>query len=149
MPSSTSSPAPTGALVHHSPWEINRRVISALFLREMLTRYGRNNIGFLWLFIEPILFTLVVVGIRTITRSAYQGTIPMIAFAVTGWPSAMLWRNMPSRCMGALKANRTLLVHRQVQVVDIFVTRILLEQMATTTSFIVVSLGLFAAGWLM
>jgi ABC-2 type transport system permease protein/capsular polysaccharide transport system permease protein len=96
-----------------------------------------------------MLFTLVVVGIRTITRSAYDGSIPMIAFAVTGWPSAMLWRNMPSRCMGALKANRTLLVHRQVKVVDIFITRILLEQMATTTSFIVISLGLFAAGWLM
>jgi ABC-2 type transport system permease protein/capsular polysaccharide transport system permease protein len=96
-----------------------------------------------------MLFTLVVVGIRTITRSAYDGSIPMIAFAVTGWPSAMLWRNMPSRCMGALKANRTLLVHRQVKVVDIFITRILLEQMATTTSFIAISLGLFAAGWLM
>lgn len=149
MPSSTSSAAPTGALVNHSPWAINRRVISALFLREMLTRYGRNNLGFLWLFIEPMLFTLVVVGIRTITRSAYDGSIPMIAFAVTGWPSAMLWRNMPSRCMGALKANRTLLVHRQVKVVDIFITRILLEQMATTTSFIAISLGLFAAGWLM
>jgi ABC-type polysaccharide/polyol phosphate export permease len=146
---SNSSQRPTGALVHHSPWEINRRVISALFLREMLTRYGRNNIGFLWLFVEPMLFTLVVVGIRSVTRSIYEGTIPMVAFAVTGWPSAMLWRNMPSRCMGALKSNRSLLHHRQVRIVDIYITRILLEQMATTTSFIVVSLILFAAGWLM
>src|ERR1700760_4694257 len=104
---SSGSRRPTGALVHDSPWEINRRVISALFLREMLTRYGRNNIGFLWLFVEPILFTLVVVGIRSVTRSIYEGSIPMVAFAVTGWPSAMLWRNMPSRCMGALKSNRS------------------------------------------
>lgn len=147
MPSSTSQ-RPTGALVHHSPWEINRRVISALFLREMLTRYGRNNIGFLWLFVEPMLFTLVVVGIRSATRSIYEGSIPMVAFAVTGWPSAMLWRNMPSRCMGALKSNRSLLHHRQVRIVDIFITRILLEEMATTTSFIVVGIILFAAGWL-
>ncbi len=147
MPSS-SSPRPTGALVHHSPWEINRRVIGALFLREMLTRYGRNNIGFLWLFVEPMLFTLVVVLIRSGTKDFYEGAIPMVAFAVTGWPSMMLWRNMPSRCMGALKSNRSLLHHRQVKIIDIYISRILLEQMATTTSLIIVSFILLALGWL-
>lgn len=147
MPNS-SSPRPTGALVHHSPWEINRRVISALFLREMLTRYGRNNIGFLWLFVEPMLFTLIVVMIRSGTKTFYQGSIPAVAFAVTGWPSMMLWRNMPSRCMGALKSNRPLLHHRQVKVIDIYISRIILEEMATTTSLIIVSFILFSVGWL-
>lgn len=72
----------------------------------------------------------------------------MVAFAVTGWPSAMLWRTMPSRCMGALKSNRPLLHHRQVRIFDIYLTRILLEVMATTTSFVVVAFVLFAGGWL-
>jgi ABC-type polysaccharide/polyol phosphate export permease len=147
MPSS-SAQRPTGALVHHSPWQINRRVISALFLREMLTRYGRNNIGFLWLFVEPMIFTLIVVAIRSGTKDFYQGSIPMVAFAVTGWPSMMLWRNMPSRCMGALKSNRSLLHHRQVKIIDIYIARILLEQMATTTSLIIVSFILLSLGWL-
>ena len=88
MRSNGPSHAPTGALVHHSPWAIHRRVVGALILREMLTRYGRNNIGFLWLFVEPIMFTLIVVGIRSATSSIYQGSIPMVAFAITGWPSA-------------------------------------------------------------
>ena len=26
-------------------------------MREIITRYGRNNIGFLWLFVEPLLLT--------------------------------------------------------------------------------------------
>ena len=39
-------------------WRVERRVIWALMLREMMTRYGRHNIGFLWLFAEPMLFTL-------------------------------------------------------------------------------------------
>ena len=30
---------------------VQRRVIGALFMREALTRYGRHNIGFLWLFV--------------------------------------------------------------------------------------------------
>ena len=35
-------------------WKIQRRVVWALTLREILTRYGRHNIGFLWLFAEPM-----------------------------------------------------------------------------------------------
>jgi hypothetical protein len=34
------------------------RVLYALLARELLTRYGRHNIGFVWLFAEPMLFTL-------------------------------------------------------------------------------------------
>ena len=29
------------------------RVTHALILRELLTRYGRHNGGFLWIFLEP------------------------------------------------------------------------------------------------
>lgn len=32
---------------------VQARVIRALVARELLTRYGRNNIGFLWVFVEP------------------------------------------------------------------------------------------------
>jgi ABC-2 type transport system permease protein/capsular polysaccharide transport system permease protein len=140
--------ASTGGLLNDGPWKIQRRVIGALLLREMLTRYGRNNIGFLWLFLEPMLFTLVVVLIRSRLRDFYEGSIPMIAFAITGWPSLMLWRNMPNRLMGALKSNRALLHHRQVTIMDIYLSRLLLEQMATTTSVILVGLILYSAGWL-
>ena len=37
---------------------VQGRVLVALLLREMLTRYGRHNIGFLWVFVEPMIFTL-------------------------------------------------------------------------------------------
>ena len=40
---------------------IQKRVIGALLIREIITRYGRNNIGFLWLFVEPLLLTLFIV----------------------------------------------------------------------------------------
>jgi ABC-2 type transport system permease protein/capsular polysaccharide transport system permease protein len=114
----------------------------------MLTRYGRNNIGFLWLFVEPMLFTTIIVLIRSSTRSFYVGSIPMVAFAVTGWPSLMLWRNMPNRLLGALKSNRALLHHRQVTIMDIYLSRLVLEQMATTTSVILVAFILYSIGWL-
>src|SRR5688572_33156248 len=92
----------TGALLHESGWTINRRVIGALLIREMLTRYGRNNIGFLWLFVEPMLFTLVLTAFWTATRSIHGSAIPIVAFALTGYLSLILWRNMPNRCIAAL-----------------------------------------------
>ena len=42
---------------------IQRRVISALLKREIITRYGRNNIGFMWLFVEPLVMTLIMLGV--------------------------------------------------------------------------------------
>jgi ABC-2 type transport system permease protein/capsular polysaccharide transport system permease protein len=40
--------------LRHS-FEIQRRVIGALLMREVITRFGRHNIGFLWLFVEPMI----------------------------------------------------------------------------------------------
>ena len=42
----------------------------------MLTRYGRNNIGFLWLFVEPMLITLVLAIVWTATRAIHGSDIP-------------------------------------------------------------------------
>ena len=47
---------------------IQKRVISALLMREILTRYGRHNIGFLWLFAEPMIFTVGVTVLWNITN---------------------------------------------------------------------------------
>ena len=147
MPNNEFAP-PTGALLRDSSWTINRRVIGALFLREMLTRYGRNNIGFLWLFLEPMLFTLVITAFWTATRQIHGSAIPIVAFALTGYSSLLMWRNMPGRLAGAIKSNMTLLYHRQVTVTDVYAARILLEFMATSTSFVVLALVLWAMDWL-
>ena len=147
MPNS-SSPPNTCALLKNSSWAIHRRVIGALLVREMLTRYGRNNIGFLWLFVEPAVFVLLVTVIWTAIRDIHVSNLPIVAFAVTGYTSLLLWRNAVSRCIGAVKSNRALLFHRQVTILDIFTARILLELIAVSTALVGLSLALYAFGWL-
>jgi len=129
-------------------WAIQRRVIWALLLRESLTRYGRHNIGFLWLFVEPMLFTLGVTAIWTALGSVHGSSLPIVAFAMTGYSTVLLWRNMPSRCVGALDPNLSLLYHRNVKVLDIFVARLLLEAAGATISFVVLSIFFIGIGWL-
>jgi len=144
-------------------WAIQRRVIWALILREILTRYGRHNIGFLWLFAEPMLFTLGVTAIWTAAKAVHGSNLPIVAFAITGYSSVLLWRNMPSRCVGAIAPNLGLLYHRNVRPFDIYVARLILEAAGAGMSFVFLVLffhfiGLLdlpedvlqvAAGWLM
>ena len=85
--------------------QIQLKVIGALFMREILTRHGRHNIGFLWILAEPMMFTLGVTGIWTLTGSHHGSTIPIVAFAVTGYSTVMLWRNMPARAVDAVIPN--------------------------------------------
>lgn len=121
-------------------WTIQKRIISALFLRELLTRYGRHNIGFLWLFVEPMFFTLGVTALWYFVQAHHGSDFPIAVFALTGYSSVLMWRSMPSRCTGAINSNFSLMYHRNVKVVDIYVSRLLLEIVGTTMSFVVLSL---------
>lgn len=123
-------------------------VLKALLLREVLTRYGRHNIGFLWLFVEPMLFTLGVSALWTIAGLHKLSDLPIVTFALTGYSTVLLWRNMPSRCVAALAPNSALMFHRNVRIIDIYVARIALEAIGATTSFILLSLFFVGVGWI-
>lgn len=127
---------------------VQRRVVFALLMREVMTRFGRHNLGFLWLFFEPMLFTLGVTALWTATKAVHGSTLAIVPFAVTGYSSVLLWRNMPSRCIGAVDPNRTLLYHRNVRVLDIYIARLLLEIMGATMSFGTLTLFFSGIGWM-
>jgi ABC-type polysaccharide/polyol phosphate export permease len=130
-------------------WGIQRRVIGALLMREVLTRFGRHNIGFLWLFVEPMMFTLGVTALWTLSQAAHGSSLPIVAFALTGYSSVLLWRNMPARCIGAIPPNLSLLYHRNVKVIDIYAARLLLEIAGATMSFAILGCLFWSIGWLL
>jgi ABC-type polysaccharide/polyol phosphate export permease len=129
-------------------WAVERRIIRALFLREVITRYGRHNIGFLWLFVEPMMFTLGITALWTATGANHGSNLPIVPFAITGYSAVLLWRNMPSRCIGSVQPNLSLMYHRNVKILDIFASRLALEGMGATTSFLVLSLLFIFIGWM-
>lgn len=133
--------------LRHS-FAVQRRVIGALMMREILTRYGRDNLGFMWLFVEPMIFTLGVASLWAATGMHHGSSMPIIAFAITGYSSVLLWRNCASRCSMAILPNMNLLYHRNVKVMDFFLTRILLEFAGATTSFLILSFVFIAAEWM-
>src|SRR5450631_4545119 len=97
---------------------IQRRVLHALMMREIITRFGRENLGVLWLVGEPMLFTLGVAALWTISEIHHGSGMPIVAFAVTGYSSVLMWRNSATRSTGAVSQNKPLLFHRNVQIID-------------------------------
>lgn len=142
---------------------IQARVVHALLLRELITRFGRRNLGVLWLVAEPMMFTLGVAALWTAMGAHRGSNLPIVAFAITGYSSVLLWRNTVSHCVNAIHQNLNLLYHRNVRVLDVFAARILLEVAGASASFAVLTalfIGVEAmaapddplkvlAGWLM
>jgi capsular polysaccharide transport system permease protein len=137
-----STPSLMGSL------SIQYRVLHALLMREIITRFGRENLGVLWLVAEPMLFTLGVTTLWTALGLHRGSPIPIVAFAVTGYSSVLMWRNSASRAGSAVEQNKSLLFHRNVQVIDVLMTRIALEIGGATASFIVLSLLFIFVGWM-
>lgn len=127
---------------------IQMRVIRALLMREVITRYGRHNVGVLWLVGEPMIFTLGVAALWSAAGMSHGTGLPIIAFAITGYSSVLMWRNSVSRASSAIQHNLNLLYHRNVQVIDVFITRIVIEMAGATGSFIVLGLFFTLGGWI-
>jgi ABC-type polysaccharide/polyol phosphate export permease len=123
------------------------RIVWALMLREVLTRYGRHNIGFLWLFIEPMIFTLGVTALWSLSGLSHGSNLPITAFALTGYSTVLLWRNMPARCILSVSANLPLMYHRSVRPIDILFSRLGLEIAGATMSFLFLSLMFILGEW--
>lgn len=142
---------------------IQSRVIHALLMREVITRYGREGLGMLWFFLEPLVLTLVVTIIWYYLHLNKISSFPVVAFAFTGFSALQLWRNAANRAAKALEPNQGLLTHRNVKLMDVFVARIFLEWAGATAAFLILGLtfaiigvialpedmGYVLAGWLL
>ena len=127
---------------------IQNRTLHALMMREVITRFGRDNLGALWLFAEPMVFTLGITALWTAAGMNHGSSLPIVAFAVTGYSSVLLWRNCANRSLGAIEANLPLLFHRNVKVIDVFLTRIVLEIAGATASFAILATFFTSIGWM-
>ncbi len=127
---------------------VQRRVIHALLMREIITRFGRENLGVLWLIGEPMLFTLGIVTLWTLSGMRHGNSVVSVAsFAITGYSSVLLWRNAANRSVGVVEQNRALLYHRTVRVLDTLATRIIVELLGATGSFIILVTIFGFFGW--
>lgn len=129
-----------------SGWRIQRRVVGALMMRELITRFGRENIGFLWIMAEPLLFAVLVgIGWRWMKGPEEHG-VSVIAFIATGYIPLTLFRNSVSRSVRVFTVNSSLLYHRQIKLLDFIMVRVLIEVTGAMMAYIFVAALLIGFG---
>jgi capsular polysaccharide transport system permease protein len=100
---------------------VQKRVVGALFMREFMTRWGRRNLGFAWLFAEPLVFAFPVITMWSMIRSPFEHSLPMIAFVWSGYLPLLIFRHVTGHALYTVKSNAAMLYHRQVTPFDIFI----------------------------
>lgn len=126
---------------------IQIRVVGALILRETQTRYGRHNIGILWLFLEPMLLVLGVTAIWILLGRGHNN-VPVAPFVASGYCPLLMWRYCCRRGMGCLSSNASLLYHRNVRAFDIFFSRTIIECSGSFLAFVLISTLMWFFGYL-
>jgi capsular polysaccharide transport system permease protein len=124
-------------------------VIGALVLREMHSRFGRKNLGFVWLFLEPAILGAGVTAIRIVRREQLPGGMDIVGFFTIGYTLFYLQRMIISRAPTAAEANRSILAHARITLEDIMIARTVLELGAVMVAGLVFlcAIGVFLGGW--
>lgn len=127
-------------------WDIQKRVVKALMLRELTTRFGRENIGFLWIMAEPLLFAVLVGLLFRFMKGPFEFGIHIMAFVVSGYLPLVLFRSSFSRAVNSFTANGGLLYHRQIKILDLLFVRCLIEFIGHTMAYLFIALVLGVFG---
>src|SRR6516225_1163202 len=112
-------PGPSGLM--SSFWRglrIQWRVVHALIIREIYSRFGRESLGFAWIVAEPLVFALPVLFVWRAVRNPYEHGLSLVP----------------------------LLYHQRVKILDVFLARALLEIGSNITALLVSFAVFYAIG---
>jgi capsular polysaccharide transport system permease protein len=123
-------------------WNIQTRVIGALMLRELSTRFGRENIGFLWIMGEPLLFAVLVGVLWRITKGPTEYGINIFAFVVSGYIPLVMFRSTVGRAVNSFTANGSLMYHQQIKILDFIFVRFIIEFIGHMMAYLFIALAL-------
>ncbi len=127
-------------------WRIQARNIHALVLRDMMMRYGRGNIGFVWIVMEPMLLTAGVMVVWSFTMGSEKQGLRLVELILTGYMLLSLWRHTTNHAITIFRRSASLLYHRSISLFDILLAHAALDFIATATAFLVVWGSLYLAG---
>jgi len=125
---------------------IQWRVVGALLIREIYSRFGRESLGFAWIVAEPLVFALPVLFVWRAVRDPNEHGLSLVPFLWSGYLPLLLFRHLGGRILMFIRANVPLLYHQRVKIFDIFLARSLLEIGSNLTALIVSFIVFYAIG---
>jgi capsular polysaccharide transport system permease protein len=121
-----------------------KRVMGAMFMREIQIRWGRRNLGFAWVVAEPLVFALPVLAVWRVARGPFEHGLAMIPFLWSGYLPILAFRHMTGHAIYCVRSNGAVLFHPLITPLDIVLGRCGLEA-AGNLAALVGSFGVFYA----
>lgn len=120
------------------------RIVSALLIREMSTRFGNKPGGYIWALLDPAAHVMLMTFIfGAIAHAPPLGSSFPLFFA-TGYISFQFYQATLAQVSGALKSNKALLGYPNVAPIDTVVARYIL-QMGTTLLVAIIVMSAIAS----
>lgn len=127
---------------------IQRKVIAALMIRDALRRFGHENLGFFWVIGEPLVLTLGVMAMWSLTGMHRDHGIGIVPFVLTGYSMLTLWRHLVSNLSVMVPVNISLIYHRHIKFLDIAIAHATLESLGTLAAFFVAWVPAYLLGFI-
>ncbi len=121
------------------------RVLHALLLREMITRYGRSSIGYLWALLEPVgVIALLTALFMQIAHAPPYGQ-SFALFYASGYIAFHWVMDIASVSARSVHVNRPLLAYPNVSALDTVIARFILQGLTGFSVAIVIFAVIFLA----
>ncbi|WP_430911789.1 ABC transporter permease [Methylobacterium sp. sgz302541] len=103
------------------------RVLHALMLRDMRTRFGGSHIGYAVVVFWPVVHTTLLVVIFVVRKMPPPVGDSAVLFVASGAVPFLMFQYISREVMKALVMNKPLTYYPQVKLVDVVFARILVE----------------------
>lgn len=122
--------------------EMQIRVLFALIMREMTTRFGRSAGGYVWALLEPAgtVAILTLVFSQIARQPPLGASFPM--YFATGYLAFHIYMDIARTVSASVKVNRALLTFPRVTMLDTIIARFVL-QLFTTIAVFAIIIGCF------
>lgn len=115
-------------------WITHVRIVAALLIREMSTRFGSKPGGYIWALVDPAAHVMLLTMLfQVVAHVPALGTSFPLFFA-TGYIGFQFYQAAVNYVSGALSANRALLNYPSVAPIDTVMARLILQ--IGTTAFV-------------
>lgn len=112
-------------------------VVGALVMRELYSRFGRDNIGYLWLIGEPLMLATVIGALHAFQPAHFGSTMPPVPFALLGYCVFIIFRGIFNRAESIIDSSLPLMYHRMISVLNLSIARVVIEAAGCFCSLVI------------
>ncbi|MBE0405512.1 ABC transporter permease [Psychrobacter sp. AOP22-C1-22] len=133
---------PYRPIKHRSGLKVMGAAFHALLMRELQTRFGGYRLGYLWAPLEVLFQVLIFLVIFGTIRERLVPGMDYSLFLVAGMVPFRMFQKIATRALGAVEANKGLLMYRSIKHIDVIIARSFLELVIYFFTSILLLLGL-------